>query len=285
MPKTKATSKAKTSAKPKATKAEKPSQSTSTTRATSTTTAAAATTPRPKNIFTRRFRNDLTLGALFAELLGAFGLTAVLLNTSGNAIVAGVAVLVFVMVFGRISGGHVNPAVTLGMLALRKISALRAAGYIVAQVLGAMLALVVIGQFVSAAPATPPTMDPYTGQEVQGAAAKIFAVADLQGDWRPFFAETLGAIVLGFGVAAAGLSRRDDIEKGYIIGGSLMLGLLLATQASAAIVNPAIAIGLGAYKLSNWWTVLVYAVAPLIGTILGALAYKFIKHDSELETT
>jgi len=63
-----------------------------------------------------------------------------------------------------------------------------------------------------------------------------------------------------------------------------MLGLLLATQASAAIVNPAIAIGLGAYKLSNWWTVLVYAVAPLIGTILGALAYKLIKHDSELET-
>lgn len=282
MPKTKATSKAKTSAKPKATKTEKPSQST--TAATTKTTSAAASAKPSKNIFTRRFNNDLTLGALFAELLGAFGLAAILLSTSGNAIVAGVAVLVFVMVFGRISGGHINPAVTLAMLALRKISAMRAAGYIVAQILGAMLALVVVGQFVNTAPATPPTMDPYTGQEVQGAAAKIFAVADLQGDWRPFFAEGLGAIVLGLGVAAAALSRRDDIEKGYLIGGSLMLGLLLATQASAAIVNPAIAIGLGAYKLNNWWTVLVYAVAPLIGTILGALAYKLIKHDSELET-
>lgn len=273
MPKTKASTKAKT-AKPKA--APGPER-------TAVTRVSTAQTKSYKNILSRSLRNDLTLGALFAELIGTFGLTAILLSTNGNAIVAGIAVLIFVMVFSKVSGGHVNPAATFALLVTRKISAMKAAGYILAQVLGAMLALVMIAQFVHTAPAVPPTTDPYTGQQVQSAAPTVFTVADLgQGSWRPFFAEALGAVIFGLGVAGANLVRRENsLEQGFIIGGALMLGLLLATQASGAILNPAAAIGLGAYKLENWWTVGVYAIAPLLGAAVGALLFKVLKMDAD----
>src|SRR5690349_7131389 len=81
---------------------------------------------------------NLPLGALVAELVGTFILTMAVLNTQGNVIVAAVTVIILVLMLASLSGGYVNPAVTIGMWVTRQITPLRAVGYIIAQFLGAM---------------------------------------------------------------------------------------------------------------------------------------------------
>jgi glycerol uptake facilitator-like aquaporin len=213
--------------------------------------------------------SELVLGALVAELVGTFILTFALLNTGGNVIIGGVVVMVLVMALSRLSGGHVNPAVTLAMAATRQISVIKAAGYIVAQVLGAMLALVIMTQFVHATPA-----DATTGQ-----AASVYTVANVTGQWRPFFAEVIGGLVFGLGAAGAVLGRKNSHESGFIIGGALLVGLIIASVGSSAILNPAVAVGLSAYHFENWWSVMAYGIAPLIGVTAGAWLYKLLQWD------
>src|SRR5687768_6776636 len=118
----------------------------------------------------KRLTGDIALGALFAELVGTFALTLALLNAQGNFVIATVAVLVLVLVMGRLSGGHLNPIVTIGLMATRQMPVLRGVGYLIAQTLGAMLALVVATKFVEG------TMNPMTGEDM-----KAFAVTALQG--------------------------------------------------------------------------------------------------------
>ena len=87
-----------------------------------------------------------------AELLGTFALTlSVLFSISGNSasltpLVAGLVVGLFVYTVGAISGTHLNPAVTLSMLSVKKIKSTDAAGYIVVQLIGAIGAGVVANQ-------------------------------------------------------------------------------------------------------------------------------------------
>lgn len=277
MPKTKSSTKAKASkpagktAPVKTAKAEAPVVRTTVTR------SSAASRRNYKDILASRFSRDLTLGALFAELIGSFSLVALLLSTNGNAIIAGITVLVFTIIFGKLSGAHINPIVSIALMATRQVSVVRGIAYIVVQLIGAMLALVVISQFVANAPAVP---NPYTGEMTP---AQIFKVEALVGDWRPFFAEFLGAIVFGLGVAAVTFQRREGLEAGYVVGGALLLGLLLATQGSSAILNPAAALSLDAYQMKdgNMWPIAVYAIAPALGAVAGAWLYRVLQWDSQ----
>lgn len=218
----------------------------------------------PKNI-----SKELVLGSLCAELVGTFIFTVCLLNCSGNIIVAALVMVVLVMTLSRVSGGHINPVITISLWATRQISGIKAAGYVISQILGAMLALVIVTQFVNATPVSDTT----------GLAASVYTATDLTGQWRPFFGELLGGLALGFGVAAAFFGRKNSLESGFIIGGGLLSALIIAALGSSAIVNPAAAIGLSAYTFDNWWTIFAYAIAPVIGGALGAWLYKLLQWD------
>lgn len=234
---------------------------------------------RYKSLLAGKWSGDLRLGALLAEMFGTFVLTTIVLITGNqiiNVIIAALAYLALVMALRGLSGGHMNPAVTLAMLATRKITVLRAGGYVAVQLLGAMLAMLVVTQFLATGPADPSTT----------VTPKIFEVQKLVGDWRPFFAEALGALVLGFGAAATIFNKKDGLDSGWLMGGSLLVGSLLATQASSAIINPAEALGVGAYQLGvsgaaagGWVTVWVYALAPILGACAGAGLYKLMQWD------
>ncbi len=94
--------------------------------------------------------------AYIAELLGTFGM--VLLGTgaatmdglghrlgaAGVGLVFGLAVMSMILLFGKTSGAHINPAVSLAMVAAGKLSAKRLPGYLIAQFSGAILASVVV---------------------------------------------------------------------------------------------------------------------------------------------
>ncbi len=212
---------------------------------------------------------DIMLGALFAELLGTMILTGAVLVTTGNAVLAAVCVIILVLVFSKVSGGHFNPAVTIALVSAKQISIWRGISYVVAQLLGAMLALVVVTQFFT------------TGTAITGAYGEpmeVFKVAASDGRWEPFMAEALGALIFGLGIGAAVLGKKEGFESAFAIGGTLLLGLVVATLGSSAILNPAVAVGLGAYT-SNMWMVLAYAVGPVVGLTAGVWLYKLLLWD------
>lgn len=217
---------------------------------------------KPGNI-----KDELRLGALSAELLGTFVLTAAVIVTGGNFIVVAVTVLALVMVLGKLSGGHINPALTLAMFVTKQMSAWKTLGYLASQLLGAMLAVVVVTQFVM------------SGGEESG--AQVFQLDTLTDTWKPMLAEMVGALVLGFSFAAVVFNKKDGHEAGLMLGGAFFVALLLAMSlgSTIAVLNPAVALGLSGYDLNNWWTVWVYAGGPVVGVAVGAWLYKLLLQD------
>lgn len=190
----------------------------------------------------------MNLKALAAELFGTFGLSlAVLISINspgfpvGTPVIAGLTLGLFVYTIGPISGCHINPAVTLALAVIRKVDLKTAGTYIVAQFLGAALALGV-GSLLFAAPAS-----------------LVWANSSGVGA-----AEALGAMVFLFGIAAVVLGRVPDSMSGMVIGGSLMLGVLWAAQTSNGVLNPAVAFSLGSMSLAYIW-------GPILGGAVGAL--------------
>lgn len=215
--------------------------------------------------------NNLALGALIAELVGSFILAFAVLNTGGNAIVAGITVLVLVLALSKLSGGHINPAVTVSLFVTKQIGWKKMIAYLLAQFIGAMLAVVVASAFIAGNAST----DPNTGLT---GAAKIYSVA-VTGTWKPFFAEFVGAIVFGLGIASVAFGKKEGYEAAFTIGGALLIGLIIATAGSSAILNPAVALSVGALDPKNMWGLIDYALAPILGASIGALLYRLLQMD------
>lgn len=187
----------------------------------------------------------------FAECLGTCTLTlAVLLSLSSHLpiptpFIAALTLGLFVYTIGPISGTHINPAITIALLTIKKISVLEALKYILVQFIGAGLALLI-----SHALVTP----------IAAGGSNSLSVG---------LAELLGTFFLGFGVASVVYGKVPEKLSGIIIGGSLLLGILIAASASNGVLNPAVAIGIGSFSI-------MYAFAPVLGAILGMYCFRFL---------
>lgn len=174
-----------------------------------------------------------TIFAALAELTGTFFLTLVALTVGPpvTPYAVGLTLLVFVYAIGSLSGCHINPAVTVGLVASKRFPLIEGIIYIVAQIAGAMLAKLVAG----------------------------FAFADkLAGDYK---AGTTAAEFIGFGsliltVAATTENRVSKAGSGIAVGGALLAGLLL----SNGILNPAVAIAMGEAASPAVWATIISAV-------------------------
>jgi len=264
--------------------AKKPA-STAKKTSTKVTTVRAAAAPAARARSARfTFSRSPLLAASVAQFTGTFLLATVVIAASGQPLFVMFAALAVVLVVGGISGAHLNPALTVGALATRRINLARAVSYVVAQVLGALLALVVLNTFVSAAPEVSESAKAF-GQ----AAPTLFSAPALTSgkEWTVLAAELLGSVVLAFGVAAALRSRvlRSDVTHAFTYAGVLYLALLLGGTAANyvganAIMNPALAGSLQALKF-ELWPVLVYVVTPLVGGVLGFALNDVIQTESE----
>ena len=170
---------------------------------------------------------------LVAELLGTMLLTGAVLWGANPFITLGILVLRI----GGISGSNVNPAVTMGMAFMKKISTETLVKFWVVQVIGAYVARIVYNYL--------------KGNDFDLSLTFETSSAEL------LVAEILGAAIFLLGVTLAIGQKLDGIRLAVAIGGSLMIGAYLG-----GIVNPAIAIGLGTVTLAN-------LVGPLIGAVLG----------------
>jgi len=222
------------------------------------------------------------LGAGLAEFVGTFLFAAAVLAGQGQPIVILFALVGIVLAVGAMSGSHVNPAITVGAWATRKISGARALVYIVAQVLGAMLAYVVLHAFVDAAPAVSAQAAAF-GQT----APELFKAAAIPADkeWAVFFAELLGATIFGFAVAGA-LKAKDRIVGAFSVGIGLFLGLLIAGSGAAAvggtsILNPAVAVALQAIDFKTIWPFAVYIFAAALGAMIGFILNDLLSTESD----
>lgn len=192
------------------------------------------------------------IAALVAEALGTFVLVAVVLNVTRyglpffTAMAAGLTVAAFFSAVGRVSGGHFNPAITLGFLSLRKVSFVRAIGYLVVQVLGAIAAW----------------------QLYEYLTERTLRNTSTPFDWRIVIAEAIGALIFGFAVAAAVLQKVGGWQAAATVGTGLFLGITVAGLGSAGLVNPAVAVGVRSFDMN-------YFIGPVIGAIVGMNLYVY----------
>ncbi len=199
----------------------------------------------------------------------------------GVALAFGLTVVVMVYAFGHVSGGHFNPAVTLGLAAARRFDWKDAIPYVVAQVAGGIAAAAVL--WVIAINKKGMTADLLR----EGGFA-----ANGYGDHSPggyaLIAGLIAEIVLTaiFLIVIMGVTDARA-PKGFAalaIGLTLTLIHLVCIPITNTSVNPARSTGpalfVGGWAISQLW---LFWVAPIIGGVLGALAYQIIAGASPAE--
>ena len=202
------------------------------------------------------FKMQLTLKlrAYVAEFIGTFFLTfAVLVSINSDfpistPVIAALTLGLFVYSVGHVSGTHINPAVTIGLASIRKIDVANAVAYIVSQFLGAGVAMLLAGAVIV---------------DIEGVTQAT--------NWTIFLAEIIGTAIFTFGIASVVYAKANEAMSGLVVGGSLLLGISLSVGLGAAgVLNPAVAVGLGAFSSA-------YALGPIVGSIIGFNVYAFIR--------
>lgn len=263
-----------TTAKPSTTKVTKVTAVKATDAPAPATTVAAAT---PKRSLGSRLTSNKTFiaAALIGEFIGTFLLTVIFLGVKGgDPTILGLGLAGIVLIVGTLSGAHINPAVTVGAWVTRKISSIRALGYVVAQVLGATMAFAALTMFLNAAPQQDAQQAAMMGQSTP----QLFKVAELtaKSEWAVFFIEVIAAAIFTFAVAGARSLVNDRVTRALTFGLGLLVASTFAIVAASyvqanSVFNPAIAVAAQAVDWSklNVMAIAVYLVAPLLGGVIG----------------
>lgn len=245
---------------------------------TSTVKVASTTKKSVTKLFKPSSSRTAFMAALVAEFIGTFLLATAYITSQGQPLYILFALVGIVLFIGTISGAHVNPAVTISAWITKKVRLPRAVGYIVAQFLGALLALVILGAFVGGAE-QPSTEAALYGQ----AAPSLFAASDIVAgkEWYLFFSEVIGTLILGFAVASVFSKKKDRISTAFTIGLGVFVALLISYTCASyvggtAILNPAVALSLDALVFTPW-PLAIYVAGPIIGGLFGFLLHNLIR--------
>ncbi len=208
-------------------------------------------------------------GRLAAELIGTFALIyfgcgAVVTRTlvAGQYSMLGIA-LVHAVVLGvmitatmSVSGGHLNPAVTLGLLSIGKIDTRTAGAYVGAQLVGGALGALVLKYTLPAGVAAIGAL----GTPALANSVNLLGAMELEAVLTFF----LMSAVMGTAISA-------DAPKvgGFAVGLTLFFGIMLGGSFTGAAMNPARAFG-PALVSGTWYAQPVWWVGPIVGAILAA---------------
>lgn len=206
---------------------------------------------------------------LVAEFVGTFALIfigagALAIGAGGLVGVAlahGLVIVTFAYAYGHISGTHINPAVTLGLLIAGEIEFVAAIGYWIAQFLGGILGAVLLNAVLPEAGDLGVTILGEGVTPIQGLVVEIVLTF--------FLVNTI------FNTAVSG---KVGNFAGLAIGLTLVLSILMGGPLTRASLNPARTLG-PAVVSGNYADIWLYFVGPFIGAILAALLYIGILKD------
>jgi MIP family channel proteins len=230
--------------------------------------------------------------AYAAELIGTFGLvlfivlvlTVALSGLHGGAspdwvlvgLVHAIALTLLIAALGAASGGHFNPAVTVGMLSTRRIGLRDASAYVVMQVAGAVLAVLLVKTLMNSAAAA-----------VHFGAPKIAVGQFLDGSaWKGMVAEAVGTFFLMWAIMATAVNTRGNRASApFVIGATLGLAVMCIAPLTGAGLNPARAFApalWGGFGPAGDW-LLTFIVGPVVGAVLAAQVYSalFIAREAK----
>jgi len=188
----------------------------------------------------------------------------------GISIAFGFAVVAMAYAIGGISGCHINPAVTIGVLAAGKMEVKDAIGYIIAQCLGAILGAGVLYLIQTGKPGF--TM----GEWALGSNGWGEGYLGGYNTLSAFIIEMVMTFLFIFVILGTTSKFGNGAMAGLAIGVTLMLIHLVTIPVTGTSVNPARSLGpalfAGGKALSQLW---LFFVAPIIGALLAAMAWKF----------
>jgi aquaporin Z len=201
-----------------------------------------------------------------SELLGTFVLvlvgcgTAVYTNADvvATSLAFGLSIVALAYSIGNVSGCHVNPAVSLAMLINKKMNIKDFIFYVISQIIGAFVATLVLG---------------FVFNSFDKLGANSFDTRILVA----LIIETILTFIFILSILGVTSKKEYSNVSGLVIGLTLVLVHLLGIHFTGTSVNPARSIApailQGGTALSQLW---VFIVAPLFGSLLASLFYKFV---------
>ena len=198
-------------------------------------------------------------GALCADqYLRTSGQTG--LGLLGIALAPGLAVAIMVTCLSHVSGGHFNPAVTIGFWVTRKLTTFDTLTYWIAQLGGAVTAAYLLRQIPFDVWSAVQLGTPALASGISRTNAMIF--------------EGLMTFFLVFVVFATTVDKRSAFNNvaGFAIGMTMTMGILFGGPFTGAAINPARAFG-PALAANHWTNHGVYWIGPMAGGVLGGWLY------------
>jgi len=211
---------------------------------------------------------------LAAEFIGTFtmifvGCGAISVEVSqpgvighfGISMIFGLVVGAMIYATGHISGAHFNPAVTLGFASTDRFPWKQVPAYVLAQGAAAFVAMALLKWILP--------------DHVSGVTGTSLALS------KAFFVEVLLTFFLMYVIAAVATDHRAVSQlAGVAIGATVALGALFGGPLTGASMNPARSLG-PALVLGQTTALWLYLVAPCIGAVAGAWAYRLIRCDDQ----
>ena len=212
----------------------------------------------------------LVFGGCGSAVLAA-GIPDLGIGYAGVSLAFGLTVLTMAFAIGHISGCHLNPAVSLGLAVSGRFKFSELPAYVIAQVLGAIVAAYVLYWIASGAPGG---YDLANGLATNGYGEHSPHGYSMQAG---FAAEVVLTLIFLFVILGATDKRAPAGFAPIAIGLCLTLIHLISIPVTNTSVNPARSTGpalfVGGWALSQLW---LFWVAPIAGGILGGICYKFI---------
>jgi len=211
----------------------------------------------------------LTLGGCGSAVLAAAFPNNLGIGFLGVSFAFGLTVVTGAYAFGPVSGGHFNPAVSIGLAAAGRFKASQLAGYIVAQVLGAIAAAGVLYLIATGKP----------GADIGGFATNGYGEHSpgKYGMTAALVCEAVMTAVFLIVILGATARRAAGGFAGLAIGLCLTLIHLVSIPVTNTSVNPARSTGPAlfgpAHAMSELW---LFWAAPIAGAIVGALIYRVL---------
>ena len=225
------------------------------------------------------FKSHKFYGALLGEVIGTAFMTMILFSLTFTGLhqmasYTGFAIIAVYVAIYAFSGACLNPIITVGMMASRRMSVIRGFMYLIAEVIGAWVGWLILNSFHLA------------GGEIANEVPAMSAIGENQ-FWIFAMIELLGAIIIAFFFARALAYKRSVFTFGAIVAGGIILATFIGIIVSAVFVglsnnfafNPAAALMLQIFPTAgeSFGEILggicqalsVYALLPMIGGVLG----------------